>query len=61
MDLLWELPLHPTHVLLQHQPVPDLLLHLPRLPGVPPEHQEAGGQPVQPVDGPEVLEIVFLG
>ena len=60
-NLLWKLSIHSTDVFLQHESVPDLLLHLPRLPGVPPEHQEAGGQPVQPVDGPEVLEIVFLG
>ena len=60
-DALRELSLHPAHVLLQHLSVPDLLLHLPRLPRVPPEHEEARGEPVQPVDGPEVLEIVFLG
>jgi len=57
---LRELSLHPADILLQHLPVPDLLLHLPGLPGVPPEHQQPGGQAVQPVDGAQVLQVVFL-
>ena len=60
-NLLWKLSIHSTDVFLQHKSVPDLLLHLPRLPGVPTEHEQARGEPVQPVDGPEVLQIVFLG
>ena len=60
-NLLRKLSIHSTNVFLQNESVADLLLHLPRLPGVPPEHEEPRGEPVQPVDGPEVLQIVFLG
>ena len=60
-NLLRKLSIHSTDVFLQYESVPDLLLHLPRLPGVPPEHEETRGQPVQPVDGPEVLQIELLG
>ena len=60
-NLLRKLSIHSTYVFLQNESVADLLLHLPRLPGVPPEHEETRGEPVQPVDSPEVLQIVFLG
>ena len=60
-NLLWKLSVNSTNVFLEDESVPDLLLHLPRLPGVPPEHEETRSEPVQSVDGPEVLQIVFLG
>lgn len=28
---------------------------------LPAKHEEAGGEPVKPVDGPQVLQVVFLG
>ena len=28
---------------------------------LPAKHEEAGSEPVQPVDGPQVLQVVFLG
>ena len=61
MSLRWELSVHPADVLLLDLPGPDLLLHLARLLGVPAEEEEARGEPVQSVDGPQVLEPVLLG
>lgn len=40
--LLWELALHPTHVLLLHLSVPDLVLHLACHLGAATEEQQAG-------------------
>ena len=53
--------LDPADVLLLHLPRPDLLLHLARLLGVAPEEEEPRRQPVQAVDGAQVLEALLLG
>ena len=42
-------------------PVPDLLLHLPGLSWIPAEHEESRREPVEPVDRPQVLQVVLLG
>lgn len=58
---LGEVALNAAHVFLGHLPVADLVLHLARLLGRAPEQQQATRQPVQPVDGAQVLEVVLLG
>ena len=60
MDLLWELPLHPTDILLENLSVSYLLLHLSCLPRVSSEHQQAWCESVQAVDCSQVLQVVFL-
>lgn len=37
-----------------------LVLHLPRLLRRPTEQENAAGQPVQPMNGPEILQVVLL-
>ena len=59
--LPWKLSYDPAHVFLLHCPGPDLLLHLPGLLRVAAEQQQSGRQSVQTVDGPEILQTVFLG
>ena len=44
-----------------HLSIPYLLLHLASLPRVPSKHQQSGGEPVQPVDCPKVLQTKLLG
>ena len=58
---LWELALDPADVLLEHLPVPDLLLHVAGLARVAAEHEQPRGEPVQTVDGAQVLQVVLLG
>lgn len=60
-NLLGELSLDAADVLLLHLPVPDLVLHLAGLLGAATEQQESRRQPVQPVDRPQVLQVVFFG
>ena len=43
-----------------HLPIPYLLLHLSSFPRVPPKHQQSRGEPVQPVDCPQVLQAKLL-
>jgi hypothetical protein len=59
-NLLRKFSLDSTNVFLLNLSGPDLLLHFPGFLRVPAEQQKAGSQPVQPVDGPEVLEAVLL-
>ena len=59
--LLWKFSLDPADVLLEDLPVPDLLLHVPRLLGVPPEHEEPRRKSVQAMNGAQVLQVVLLG
>jgi hypothetical protein len=42
-------------------PISYLVLHLPRLLRSPAEQQYAAGQSVQPVNRPEILQVVLLG
>ena len=60
LDSRGELPLDPADVLLLDLASPDLLLHLSRLLGIAPEEEEARGEPVQPVDRPQVLQALLL-
>ncbi len=60
INLLRKFPLDAANVFLLNLSGPDLLLHFPGFLRVPAEQQEAGSEPVQPVDGPEVLEAVLL-
>ena len=49
-----------THVRLSNLSRANVLLHFPGFFGVPSEEQKSGRQPVQAVDGPKVLEAIFL-
>ena len=60
-NLLWKLSLHPTHILLHNLSVPYLMFHFSRLPRVSPKHEKARCEPVQPMDGSQILQVVFLG
>jgi len=59
-NLLRKFSLDSANVFLLNLSGPDLLLHFPGFLRVPAEQQKAGSQPVQPVDGSEVLEAVLL-
>jgi hypothetical protein len=59
-NLLRKFSLDSTNVFLLNLSRPDLLLHFPGFLRVPAEQEETGSQPVQPVDGPEVLETVLF-
>lgn len=41
-------------------PISYLVLHLPRLLRCSTEQKDTAGQPIQPVNGPEVLQVVLL-
>jgi hypothetical protein len=60
-NLLWKFALNTTNVLLLHLSIPYLMLHLSRLLGTPAEQQQARSQPIQPMNRPQVLQIVFFG
>lgn len=60
-NLLGELSFDATDVLLLHLSVPDLVLHLTRLLGAASEQQESRRQPIQAVNRPQVLQVVFFG
>jgi hypothetical protein len=60
-DSLWKLSIDPADVLLENLTVPDLLLHVSGLPRVPAKHEQAGGEPVEAVNGAQVAEVVLLG
>jgi len=60
LNLLRKFSLDAANVFLLNLSRPDLLLHFPGFLRVPAKQEKAGGQPVQPVDGPEVLEAVLL-
>ena len=58
--LLWKFSLHSADILLQDLSVPDLLLHLSGFSGISSKHQQTRCQPVQSVDGPQILKVVFF-
>lgn len=60
-NLLGELSLDAADVLLLDLPVADLVLHLAGLFGTAPEQQKSRRQPIEPVDRPQVLQVVFFG
>lgn len=59
--LLWEFSFYTADVFLEHLSVPYLLLHVPGLLGVATEHEQSGSEPVEAMDGSQVLEVVLLG
>lgn len=56
-----KLALDSAHVLLGDEPRPDLLFHGARLLLGPPEQEQPGREPVEPVDRSQVAQIVLLG
>lgn len=44
-----------------HLSVPNLMLHLSRFLRRPAKQQNSAGEPVESVDGPQILQVVFLG
>lgn len=59
--LLGKFALHAADVLLLHLSIPDLVLHLSRLLRTAAEEQQARGQSIQPMNRPQVLQVVLLG
>lgn len=59
--LLGKLALDAAHVLLQHLPVADLMLHLAGLLRAATEQQQTAGEPIEPMDGAQILQIVLFG
>ena len=60
-NLLGKLALNTANILLENLSVSYLLLHLSCLPRVSSKHEQAWCEPVQAVDCPQVLQVVFLG
>lgn len=58
--LLGEFSLHTADVLLLHLSISDLVLHLSRLLRAPAEEQQPGRQSIQPMNRPQVLQVVLL-
>lgn len=56
-----KLAFHAAHVLLGDEPRADLLFHGARLLLGPAEQQQSGREPIEPVDRPQVAQIVLLG
>lgn len=52
ISLLWKSAFHPTHVLLGHQSITNLLLHFPCLFRAATKQKETGCQTIQPVYRP---------
>ena len=59
--LLREFSVDPADILFEDLSVPDLLLHISCLFRIAAKHEEPRCEPVQPVDRPQVLQVVFLG
>lgn len=58
---LGKLSLDAAHVLLLDLSVPDLVLHLARLFRAAAEQQQARSEPVQPMNGAQILQVVLFG
>ena len=59
-NLLRKLSLHPTDILLENLTISDLLFHLTGFSWISAKHQQSRGEPVQSMNGPQVLQIVFF-